>query len=75
VTIGASGSALRGGIGLLRELLVDTILRGLPDAPPVGLDINGWRDYGCRDWSAEDPTRRRGRPSRSTRHLLSDCRA
>jgi hypothetical protein len=22
---------------------------------PVGLDINGWRDYGCRDWSAEDP--------------------
>jgi hypothetical protein len=22
---------------------------------PVGLDLNGWRDYGCRDWSAEDP--------------------
>jgi hypothetical protein len=28
VTIGASGSALRGGIVMLRELLVDTILRG-----------------------------------------------
>ena len=22
---------------------------------PVGLDLNGWRDFGCRDWSAEDP--------------------
>ena len=22
---------------------------------PVGLDINGWRDFGCRDWSADDP--------------------
>lgn len=28
VTIGASGAALRDGIGLLRELLVDAILRG-----------------------------------------------
>jgi hypothetical protein len=22
---------------------------------PVGLDLNGWHDFGCRDWSAEDP--------------------
>lgn len=21
----------------------------------VGLDINGWRDFGCRDWEAEEP--------------------
>ena len=21
----------------------------------IGLDINGWRDFGCRDWSAEEP--------------------
>jgi len=29
---------------------------------PVGLDINGWRDYGCRDWSAEDPGAPAGPP-------------
>jgi hypothetical protein len=29
---------------------------------PVGLDINGWRDYGCRDWSAEDPGASAGPP-------------
>jgi hypothetical protein len=22
---------------------------------PVGLDLNGWHDFGCRDWSTEDP--------------------
>jgi hypothetical protein len=22
---------------------------------PVGLDLNGWHDFGCRDWSVEDP--------------------
>lgn len=29
---------------------------------PVGLDINGWRDYGCRDWSPEDPSAPAGPP-------------
>ena len=29
---------------------------------PVGLDINGWRDYGSRDWSAEDPDAPAGAP-------------
>jgi hypothetical protein len=29
---------------------------------PVGLDINGWRDYGCRDWLAEDPGAPAGPP-------------
>lgn len=24
-------------------------------ARPVGLDINGWHDFGCRDWTAEEP--------------------
>src|ERR1700691_3057768 len=22
---------------------------------PVGLDLNGWHDFGCRDWSVEEP--------------------
>ena len=25
---------------------------------PVGLDINGWHDFACRDWSADDPDKR-----------------
>ncbi len=29
---------------------------------PVGLDVNGWRDYSCRDWSAEDPDAPAGAP-------------
>lgn len=29
---------------------------------PVGLDLNGWRDHGCRDWTADDPEAPAGRP-------------
>ena len=31
---------------------------------PIGLDLNGWRDHGCRDWSADDPDVRLDAPVR-----------
>ena len=31
---------------------------------PIGLDLNGWRDHGYRDWSADDPDARLDAPVR-----------
>lgn len=29
---------------------------------PVGLDLNGWRDFACRDWRIDDPDEEPGVP-------------
>jgi hypothetical protein len=31
---------------------------------PIGLDLNGWHDFACRDWSAEDIDNHAGETSR-----------
>ena len=25
-------------------------------ARPIGLDLTGWHDFGCRDWQFDDPS-------------------
>ena len=29
---------------------------------PVGLDLNGWHDFACRDWQFDDPDERTEAP-------------
>ena len=29
---------------------------------PVGLDLDGWHDFACRDWSTDDPDEPPGEP-------------